>query len=288
MGTTAMVVVDGPPALLDHAEAIVRACERRWTRFDPDSELSQLNRSAGRPVLLPRDTFELVAAAVRSAALTNGRFDPTVARAMVANGYDRSFERASLRRTEAVSVPGCAEIDVDDALGAVTLPPGVTLDLGGIGKGHTADLVADELLEAGARGVLVDLGGDVRVAGDAPDGRAWRVAVEDPFDAGRDLVELSIAAGAVATSSVRRRRWRDGDEELHHVVDPSTGQPAKTALASVTVLAASASWAEVTAKAALIAGPDDAPRVVEDAGATGLFVGREGSWTALPGLEAFL
>lgn len=287
MGTTARVtVLGGSEGILDDAVAAVRHAERRWSRFLPDSELCRLNAAAGHPVLLPRDTYELVAAAVRCWELTAGRFDPTVLRAVVAAGYDRTFVEASKRAGLTAPAPGCAGIELDDVIGAVRLPTGVGVDLGGIAKGHTADLVAELVLDGGAEGVLVDLGGDVRVAGASPDGSAWRVAIADPLDDGRDVAVVRLTDGAVATSSTRRRRWRDGATDLHHLIDPRSGRPVATSLASVTVVAASAAWAEVTAKAALVADVDAAD-VVRAAGVTGLAVHDDGRIDRFEGLEVF-
>ena len=288
MGTDNELIVHGGGArALDAGEALVHRCERRWSRFLPTSELSRLNAAAGRPVRLDPHTFELISAAVSCWYLTGGLFDPTVEPAMRAAGYDRSFERASLVQTTPAPAPGCAGIVLDDALATVTLPEGVALDLGGIAKGHTADLVVEAMLAAGASGAVANLGGDVRVGG-APDGPAWSVGVADPFVHDARAVVIHCAAGAVATSSVVRRAWRGRHGTLHHVIDPARGAPAATDLAAVTVVAGTAAWAEVTAKTALIAGTRGAAQVVRAAGATGLVVDLDGRTTLLDGIEAFL
>jgi thiamine biosynthesis lipoprotein len=289
MNTTVNVyAVGAPAAALDEAEALVHRCERRWSRFLATSELSRLNAAAGHPVVLDRHTYELVVAAVECWQLTAGRFDPTVAHAMSAAGYDRSLETASRVIRTSSPAPGCADIVLDDALAAVTLPAGVALDLGGIAKGHTADLVVERLLDLGASGAIADLGGDIRVEGLPPHGDAWSVRIEDPMRTGTTLRTVAVAGAGVATSSVMRRRWRHGDSEAHHIIDPATGAPAATSLAAVTVLAGTAAWAEVTAKAALVAGVHAAALVVAAAGATGLLVHRNGMVTNLDGLEAFV
>jgi len=266
MGTTVTLSVRGPSGALDAGERVVRRCERRWSRFLPTSELSRLNAGAGHPTILERDTFELVAAAVDSWRLTGGRFDPTVEPALVAAGYDRSFEQASRTATAAEPAPGCAAIALDDDLGAVTLPADVRLDLGGIAKGHAADLAAEAMRAVGADGV---------------------VGIEDPFVPGVIVAVVRLGSGAVATSSVLRRRWRDGPRELHHVIDPRTGAPSRSDLAAVSVVAATTSWAEVLAKAALVAGSAEAPGVVAGGSATGMLFTLDGDVVALPGLEHF-
>jgi thiamine biosynthesis lipoprotein len=286
MGTTVGLWARGPAHVLDVGEEVVRRCERRWSRFRPSSELSRLNAASGQMVVLEPDTYELVAAAVRCWHLTSGRFDPTVERAMSAAGYDRTFEEASRSASPSAPSPGCAGIELDDDLGAVGLPADVRLDLGGIAKGHAADLAATAMIAAGAEGALADLGGDVACTGRA-EGEGWAVGVEDPFVPGAVAEVLHLTAGAVATSSVLRRRWLDGSRPLHHLIDPRTGEPSRSDLAAVTIVAATASWAEVLAKATLIGGVADAPRAVAGAGATGLAFTVAGDVIALPGLERF-
>jgi thiamine biosynthesis lipoprotein len=128
------------------------------------------------------------------------------------------------------------------------VPAGVGLDLGGIAKGHAADLVLTEVLAAGAAGGCVNVGGDLAVAGQPPTDDGWIVGVDDPFRPGREVLRLALAGGAVATTSRLRRRWRRGGVEVHHVLDPRTGRPATTRTVAVTVIAGRAADAEVLAK----------------------------------------
>ena len=283
MGTHVVLVAHGVGApVLSAARDLVRRCERRWSRFLPDSELSRLNAAAGRPTVLTDETYALVAGAVGGWSATAGRFDPTVLAAVRAAGYDRPFDDlGAVVTTSWAPVPGCGDIELDDGLRAVTLPPGVGLDLGGIAKGHTADLVVEHLLDAGATGALADLGGDIRAVGD------WNVAVE--AEDGDVQAVLGLADGAVVTSSTRRRRWRGaGGTDRHHLIDPTTGAPAATGLVQATVVARTASTAEVLATAAVVAGRRAGAEIVLAAGATGILVDDWGVAQHLPGLEQVL
>jgi len=263
--------------------------EARWSRFRPDSELCRLNAAAGRPVAVARITFDLLRHAVLSWERTAGACDPTIAAAMVAAGYDRDFPSIApdgpvLERSNVGPAPGCAGIVLDPIVGSVTLPPGVTLDLGGIAKGFAADIVADELSAAGAIGVCVNLGGDLRVIGTPPSDDAWTVEVEEADD--RPL--LALAEGGVATTSRRRRTWRRGGTEYHHVIDPRTGAPAQVPWLAATVIAGRACDADVFAKAAFLA-PDvaGANAALRSVGATGLLIGGDGKSLDLDGIDAF-
>ncbi|MGZ8766524.1 MAG: FAD:protein FMN transferase [Acidimicrobiia bacterium] len=294
LGTEVLVTVlaasvSDADLIADLAPPILERLEARWSRFRPDSELSRLNRAAGTPVMVSDETFDAVARAVEAWRATHGGFDPTVLPSLLALGYDRDF-RSVAADGAAVNAPGpttgCAGIALDPLVHAVTLPTGTTLDLGGIGKGLSADRLASELLKAGAIGVCADLGGDVRVSGTGPRAGAWPVTVDDPLATGA-TGSLSIRDGAVATSTHLRRSWRRGGRTVHHLVDPRTGEPAAAGLASVTVVAGTTWWAEVLAKAAYIAGPDAGADLIAEAGVTGLFVHDDGQVTELPGLEAF-
>jgi thiamine biosynthesis lipoprotein len=299
MGTDVEVLAVGAddPAMAVLGALAADALERRearWSRFRPTSELCRLNDTPGVPVVVSPETFTLIARAVEAWRDTGGRYDPTVLAALRAAGYDRDFdavERAGEGTDvpEPVAVPGCADIELDSLVSAVRLAPGVVLDLGGIGKGYAADVVSAELLDAGVtgvRGVLVNLGGDLRARGEAPVPHGWVVEVDDPLGTGA-TGRLSLAEGAIATSTKLRRAWVRGERSLHHLIDPRTGQPAESGLASVTVVAGEAWRAEVLAKAAFVGGRDDGARLIEAAGATGLLVTDVGEVLELPGLAAF-
>ncbi len=300
MGTTAHVVVvpdarhDGD-ALLDAAEARLDELERRWSRFLPDSEVSRVNAAAGRALAVSSDTLLLVARAVAGWECTAGRFDPTVLPALVAAGYDETFTAVAARVDttargpgEATASPGCEGIVVDRAAGTVALPAGVVFDPGGIGKGLAADLVAAEITRLGACGVCVNLGGDLRVEGDGPDGEGWVVALEHPLgiDDAPGLGPVHLRRGAVASTWCTRRAWGPADDRRHHVIDPDRGIPATTGLAGVSVVARAAWWAEVLALAAFLSGRDGRA-LLEGHGVAGVLTGDDGTVRSAGPIEEF-
>jgi thiamine biosynthesis lipoprotein len=269
MGTTAhLAIVDAVPAtahapengaaVLEAGMAHLRMLERRWSRFLPDSEISALNRHAGRPVVVSPETFDLVARAVAGWRATGGRFDPTVGAALAAYGYDRDFAdvaAAIAPVAQTAPAPGLTRVELLDECNAVRLPEGATFDPGGIGKGFAADLTAAAMLQAGAAGVLVNVGGDLRVLGEAPSAEGWVITVPDPLANDRELLRLAIAGGAVATSSRLQRRWRTAAGDAHHLIDPRSGRPAADDVVAVTVVAGEAWWAEALTKALFLSGP---------------------------------
>jgi thiamine biosynthesis lipoprotein len=289
MGTEAhILVVDGGDGLLRIGEGRARDLEQRWSRFLDDSEISELNRAQGQPRIVSPETVELVERARTAWDATGGRFDPTVGAALVAQGYDRDFAlvapEVAITRAP-VGVPGLAGLDVVPAINAVTLPPGVSFDPGGIGKGLAADLIAALLLDAGAAGALVNLGGDLRARGRGPDPDGWVVTVPDPLEPADELLRLTIPEGAIATSSRLERRWRTSEGEAHHLIDPGTGRPVDTDVVAVTVVAAEAWWAEALSKALFLAGP---PGLIEIDDVHAVLVTADGRRHATPDLEATL
>jgi thiamine biosynthesis lipoprotein len=251
-----VVVVDGDPGLVGRAVDRLAELEARWSRFRPDSELNRVNAAGGAPCLVSTDTAVLVAALVDAWRRTGGRFDPTVHDALGALGYDTTFAAVGGRGHLAggPDIPGCSAVHVRADRGLVHLPAGVRLDPGGLGKGLAADLVATELLAAGAAGVLVNVGGDLRAAGAAPSEEGWLVEIEAP-DRHDGIALVRLAAGGVATSTSARRRWTTADGDIvHHLLDPSTGRPGGTGWSQVTAIAGTAAAAEVAAKVAFLDG----------------------------------
>lgn len=281
MGTTVTVRLAGRRSeeSLVLARRRVAELEARWSRFRPDSDVSRLNGAAGRAVAVHPETLELLDTARTWWQVTGGRFDPTVADALVAAGYDRDRATGHGPIGTGTPAPGLADLLVDRRTSTAALPEGVRIDLGGIGKGRAADLLAAELghLDHG----LVDLGGDLRVWGGAPEGHGWPVAVDDLRD-GSQLALLGLADGAVTTSSTLVRRWHDGDRHAHHLIDPRTGQPVDGEVVSVTVVAGRAAPAEVLAKAAIVTGTvDDAVALLAEHGVAALVVPADGPVAAV-------
>ena len=293
MGSDAHVIVVGGSGLALAAERRIADLERRWSRFDARSEISALTRHAGSPVVVSAETRELVEHAVAAWRGTRGLFDPTVLGALERAGYDRSFADMPHDRTGTATPhdvrwaleAGAGEIVVDES--TVRLPAGTGFDAGGIGKGLAADIVVDEILAAGAAGVCVNLGGDVRVAGTSPSGDAWTVSVDHPEQI-ESIARIGIATGAVATSTTLRRQWLVRGEHRHHLIDPGTGRPSESDLAFVTVVDGHAWTAEVLAKAILLHGTPGAFDLLGTTGAAALAVDHTGRVTASPGMAAYL
>ncbi|MFT3854777.1 MAG: FAD:protein FMN transferase [Ilumatobacteraceae bacterium] len=252
-----LVVVGGSAHAALAAIDRVRQLESHWSRFLATSEISRLTARHGEPVRISDDTALLLRRGIEAWSLTGGLFDPTVLGDMVRAGYDRDLAEvvAAPRHGSSGLGLGCPGIVLErDVAGwTAALPRGAGFDPGGLGKGLAADLVTDELLDAGATGVCVNLGGDVRVAGDGPSGDGWTVDIEHPHIT-EPVARVGLRSGAVATSTTLLRRWTIDGEPMTHVVDPRTGRPTRTDVALVTVVAGRAWLAEVLATACMLRG----------------------------------
>ncbi len=270
MGSIAHVVVgDAPDGVVEWAIGELERLEQCWSRFRPDSELSHLNAAGGAWTEVSTTLLLALTCAADLHRATAGRFDPTILDALESTGYDRTFELVAVHHevdAPRAPVPGFAPVEVDEERSRVRLPPGTRLDLGGLGKGLAADLVARGLVDRGARTALVGMGGDLRARGEAPPDGSWDVPVLDPFDETLVAFRFPLTDGAIVTSTTRMRAWTRGNRSYHHLVDPATGDSARTGVAAVVAAANDAWWAEGIAKAIIIGGATTAHELAQSTG----------------------
>jgi thiamine biosynthesis lipoprotein len=263
MNTLIQSAAEGEPNRLQAGFEGVRQffaeSEARFSRFRQDSELSQLNRAAGRWFCASPEMFAVVQEALELHRLTDGLFDPSILMALQRAGYDRSMDEIKkLSALPAASPakwerPPFTKTRLDPRRGAIRLPKGVQIDLGGIAKGWTAAQAA-ALLSQYSPACTVNAGGDMVCVG-LPQGQpAWQISLEDPRDEQQVLAVLKIPAGALATTSITRRRWLQGSQPRHHVIDPRSGQSVESNWLSISVYAPTATQAEAFAKAILMLG----------------------------------
>ena len=267
-----LVEVDEASAALEAAEAEFHRLEALLSRFRAESELSLLNTSS--TLAAGADLLRVVELALAARERTGGRFDITVHAALVAAGYDRSFELLSAGDAASTFLPVRRTAGVRVRDGVIRLDHGVRLDLGGIGKGYACERAAEILATAGP--CLVNAGGDI-----ATRGGTWTVSVEtadEPL-----TLELS-GSSALATSGRDLRRWRRAGRELHHLIDPSTRLPSESDLLRVTAVTHDAVDAEVAAKALFLAGADAAREEADCLGIPALLVTQDGRTILAGGL----
>ncbi|GHG08089.1 MULTISPECIES: FAD:protein FMN transferase [Amycolatopsis] len=301
-GTTAELVVTDPTRL-GEALAVLReelaAIDAACSRFRSDSEISRLHEAAGRQVRVGPLLAEALGVALRAARLTDGLVDPTVGTAVCALGYDCDFAfvagdrnaddlgGADDRDTATDPAPGWHRVLFDPAQRLVVLPRGVHLDLGATAKALAADRAARRIHGTVGCGVLVNLGGDLRAAGPAPDG-GWQIALGDDHTEAVARPDTTVALhrdGALATSGTVRRRWRHRGRTVHHIVDPRTGDVAAARWRTVTVAAKSTVDANTASTAAIVLGAD-APGWLERRHLPARLVGVDGDVVTTPGWPA--
>lgn len=258
----ALVDCDEAPAALAGLPAEFEEWEQVLSRFRLDSELTRLNRQAGTPTIVSPVLWDVFDAARAASGLTGGLVNPLIAHALVQAGYDRSFEE--LRNVELASglpgplstIPSLDEVMAEASTHMLCLPEGSELDFGGIAKGWAAQQAMLALQAYGP--ALVSAGGDIAISGPQRDGEQWSVGVDDPFEQGALVDTLLVAQGGIATSGRDYRTWTRGGVPQHHIIDPRTGEPARTDILTATVIAPDLMQAEAIAKALLILGSDAA------------------------------
>jgi thiamine biosynthesis lipoprotein len=273
-----LVMHGGSEELLDRAEARLRELESLWSRFLPDSDITRANQAAGTPVRVHEDTLAVVGRSLDAWRQTDGRFDITVLPALIDSGYTHSL----IDQSAAPLVPGrrigmSAWVQVDYDAGTLTVPATSAIDLGGIGKGFAADIVAEEALEAGVTGILVNVGGDMVVMGEPSDDVSWYLGIEHPLDPPNHVARLRVEVGGAATSGTTFKRWTTPDgRTAHHLIDPSRAAPSATHTITATVLASDAATAEAFATAAMMGDALDAVAMLDHFGLAGLLVVDDG------------
>jgi FAD:protein FMN transferase len=265
--------------LLPATEAFFHDFESQFSRFLPDSELSRFNRRATDAVAVSKGMFELLTECLRLYHQTGGVFNPLVLENLEAAGYNASFEKlpsGAAAKAGAPSIPpALTYLTLDAQRQEASLPAGLRLDFGGIGKGYAVDVASAMLAEAGD--YLVDAGGDIYAAGHAPDGGPWRIDVADPATPDARIDVVTISNQAIATSWTTRRRWQTASGWAHHLIDPRSGLPTESGAIGSTVIASRAVEADVFAKCALILGPDAGLAFLEKQGTQGVLVLTDGS-----------
>jgi thiamine biosynthesis lipoprotein len=282
---TVRLVVDEPRALRPATAdllALLDRVDKAASRFRPDSALSKANRAAGKPTPIPRLLVDLVGAALDAAAQTAGAVDPTLGLAMHRIGYHCDIRSVSPEETEVRTDAGRPDawrsVRLHREAGLLTVPRGAALDLGATAKAWTADSAAASLASRYDTAVLVELGGDLAVAGSAADGWCVRVAERE----GADGQLVLLREGGLTTSTTTVRQWRRGARVMHHIVDPATGLPAGGPWRTASVAAPTALAANVASTRSIVRG-EDAVEWLTRRGLAARLVAQDGAVTTTPG-----
>jgi thiamine biosynthesis lipoprotein len=251
-------------------ERVVKWFERVETdcsRFNPESELRRLCRTAGIAVPVSRLLFQAIEFAVAVAEETGGAFDPTIGGAMQKLGFDKEFRSGVSSPARVDDRVTYADIELDPENRTITLHRPLLIDLGAVAKGLAIDLGAQELTEVG--NFAIDAGGDLYLGGLNERGEPWSIGIRHPRDPGSLLETVSLTNMALCTSGDYERRTSDGSG--HHVVNPQHGT-STSGIASVSTMAKSAMVADALGTAAMVLGVKDGLALLTRHGVEGLMI----------------
>lgn len=227
---------DAETALTEAADKLT-GMEQLWSVTDPDSDIYAINHSGGQAASVSKETAELLSFALQMAGQTNGALEPTIYPVLNAWGFTTEENRVPSDTEIAGLLKNVGYERVRLEGNSIQLEEGMELDLGAIGKGYAGDLTAQVLKKHGITSALLDIGGNIQAIGAKPDGSDWRLGLRDPFSEGT-LGFLEIHDLAVVTSGNYERYFVGEDGKRYgHIIDPITGYPAESGLASVTVIA---------------------------------------------------
>ena len=245
-------------AALQEAEECIQQVEGLWSVTDEDSEIYQANHSGGQPVTVSEETAEIISFALEMAQRTGGALDPTIYPVLTAWGFTTDSKQvpSQQRITRLLEQVGYDRIRLNGT--ELTVPDGMELDLGAVGKGYTADLVTEILRRHGVTSALISLGGNIQAIGSRPDGSDWRLGIRAPWESG-NLGVLTVSDAAVVTSGGYENYFDDEQGNIYwHILDPSTGYPADSGLQSVTIVGREGKMCDALSTALFVMGAQSA------------------------------
>ena len=245
-------------AALQEAEECIQQVEGLWSVTDEDSEIYQANHSGGQPVTVSEETAEIISFALEMAQRTGGALDPTIYPVLTAWGFTTDSKQVPSQQqiAQLLEQVGYDRIQINGS--ELTVPDGMELDLGAVGKGYTADLVTEILRRHGVTSALISLGGNIQAIGSRPDGSDWRLGIRAPWESG-NLGVLTVSDAAVVTSGGYENYFDDEQGNLYwHILDPSTGYPADSGLQSVTIVGREGKMCDALSTALFVMGAQSA------------------------------
>ncbi len=241
--------------LCEAAEAEARRIEQKFSRYRDDNIVHALNNGAGKPVTVDDETADLLDFAHRCHEISGGRFDVTSGVLRRIWKFDGGHGIPSRKQAKAM-LPLIGWPRISWQRPEVTVPPGMEIDLGGLGKEYAVDRVATLLADRTTAPVLVNFGGDLRAVGRRASGQTWQVGVELPGQVDSAGLKLELGIGALATSGDARRFLLREGIRYPHILNPRTAWPVMQAPRSVTVLGDTCTEAGLLATLAMLRGAE--------------------------------
>ena len=243
---------------LDESMVRIKTLESLWSVTDSESEIYRANHSAGQTITVGEETAELISFALEMSEKTNGALDPTIYPVLTAWGFttDNKQVPSDEEIASLLQNVGYGHIQLEDE--NLTVPEGMELDLGAVGKGYAADLVAETLKKYGVESAIISLGGNIQAIGSRPDGSDWGIGIRAPWEDG-NLGVLEVSDAAVVTSGGYENHFEDEDGTIYwHIIDPATGYPAHSGLQAVTIIGDEGRLCDALSTALFVMGPEKA------------------------------
>jgi len=243
---------------LDESTELIETAESLWSVTDQASEIHQANHSGGQPVSVSEETAALISFALEMAKQTNGALDPTIYPVLMAWGFTTDSKQVPSQQQidTLLEQVDYTKIQLDGT--TLTVPEGMQLDLGAVGKGYTADLVAEVLRKHGITSALISLGGNIHAIGSKPDGSDWRIGIRAPWESG-NLGILKISDAAVVTSGGYENYFEDDAGNVYwHILNPATGYPADSGVQSMLIVGPEGKRCDALSTALFVMGPEEA------------------------------
>ena len=276
-------------------ETLDAACERCkyfesiFSRTIEESDIGRINAAGGKPVQVAAETADIITRALRYCAESEGRFDISIGSVSTLWDFKEGIVPDAKDLAEAVKHIDYTKVQVEGTT-VTLLDPQAKLDLGGIAKGYIADDIARLFLEAGCNSATINLGGNVKTVGVRPDGKAWRVGIQDPNGLDQQVVAaVESQDTSVVTSGLYERQFEKGGKRYWHILDPKTGYPVKTDLVSTSIVSSDSIDGDAYATMLFAMGHDGALKWFEKhEGFEGMAVDKDGTITQSSGCDAEL
>ena len=278
-----VTVYGGSQEILNGAMELCGTYEDLFSRTVPSSDVSRINGSGGAPVTVSPDTAELINKGLEISRRSGGAFDMTVLPlSLLWDVQHNTVPPDDALVTAAMSKVGYENVSVSS--NEVTLSGGATIDLGGIAKGYIADKIAEYLRAHGVSSAVINLGGNVVLLG-KKGGKPYTVGIQKPFAGqGEALLTLSISDKTAVTSGIYERYFEYDGKIYHHIIDPKTGKPSESDIASVTVIFDSSCVADGLSTACLVLGAEKSAELLKSYGAEAVFIKKNGEYSLTDGL----
>ena len=244
-------------SLLDEAFDLCSRYEALFSITVEGSDVWRINHAGGMPVAVDQETLALIGDMRKFGDITGGKFDISIGR--LSTLWDFTGQSGIPSETDIVFARNTVNYEniLIDGNTVQLVDPEAWIDLGGVAKGYIADRIAAFLMERGVTGAVIDLGGDVALAGNKPDGTLWRIGIRRPFGGISDLLGVvETGAASIVTSGTYERQFESDGVIYHHILDPDTGMPVETDIVSVTIISDSAAAGDALSTSVLLIGSD--------------------------------